>query len=70
MFPNASESLLAALMEENEELTKASDSLLEQMAGFQVPLGRQFQNAIRIKIGIKSKRNWWVHKINFGSYPD
>jgi len=54
---------LQALMEEYEELRKTSGSLLQQMADLQVPLGRQLQNAITIKFGIKSKRNRCVYKI-------
>jgi energy-coupling factor transporter ATP-binding protein EcfA2 len=48
---------LQELMEEYEELRKTSGSLLQQMADLQVPLGKQFQNAISIRFGIKSKRN-------------
>ena len=48
---------LQELMEEFEELKKTSGALLQQVADLQVPLGKQFQNAITIKFGIKLKRN-------------
>jgi hypothetical protein len=62
--PNNATSL-QSLMEEYEELKKTSGSLLTQMADLQVPLGRQFMNAVTITFGIK--RNRYVYKILISS---
>ena len=53
--PNNATSL-QSLMEEYEEFKTTSSSLLQQMADLQVPLSRQFMNAITITLGIKRKR--------------
>ena len=53
--PNSVTSL-QSLMEEYKELKTTSSSLLQQMANLQVPLSRQFMNAITITLGIKHKQ--------------
>ena len=57
--PNST-TLLQSLTKEYDELKKTSDSLLEQLADLQIPLGRQLEKINTFTFGIE--HNWCVCK--------
>ena len=57
--PNSA-TLLQSLTKEYDELKKTSDSLLEQLADLQIPLGRQLKKINTFTFGIE--HNWCVCK--------